>query len=308
MRIVRKVVKLVLLAVLVLLILLISLVIWIVLRPAVPDNYTKTVRTGGEIEAAYLASGRHTVKYTEAEAPGDWKKFEIYYPEEVAESGDTYPVVVLVNGTGIAGSKYRSLFRHLASWGFIVLGTEDPSTCTGASADAALAWLLEENDRENSLFYKKVDLDNIGISGHSQGGVGVFNAVTVNSHSSLYKTAVALSPTNEEGAAALNMFYDLTRLSIPALLLAGTEGDFETKLVIPFEQMEKMYRRMDVPKAMARRTGSAHEQMLYEADGYVTAWLMWQLQGDETAARAFTGLNPELACNALYQDQRIDLE
>ncbi len=32
-------------------------------------------------------------------------------------------------------------FKHLASWSFIVLGNEDPSTCTGASAPSRLGCL-----------------------------------------------------------------------------------------------------------------------------------------------------------------------
>ena len=38
-----------------------------------------------------------------------------------------------------------------------------------------------------------------------------------------------------------------------------------------------------------RRIGAEHGQMLYIADGYVTAWFMWQLQGDEEASKAFIG-------------------
>ena len=41
---------------------------------------------------------------------------------------------------------------------------------------------------------------------------------------------------------------------------------------------------------------------------YVTAWFMWQLQGDTDAAKAFTGESPELLTNPLYQDQKIDLD
>ena len=48
--------------------------------------------------------------------------------------------------------------------------------------------------------------------------------------------------------------------------------------------------------------------MLYSADGYVTAWLMWRLKGDAEAAKAFSGESAELLRNALYQDQRINIE
>lgn len=47
--------------------------------------------------------------------------------------------------------------------------------------------------------------------------------------------------------------------------------------------------------------------MLYIADGYVTAWLRWQLQEDEEEKKAFTGDNPEIRNNKLYQDQKINL-
>lgn len=45
---------------------------------------------------------------------------------------------------------------------------------------------------------------------------------------------------------------------------------------------------------------------MYKAQGYVTAWFMWQLQGDEEASRAFIGNSPEIMNNDLYQDQRSD--
>ena len=44
--------------------------------------------------------------------------------------------------------------------------------------------------------------------------------------------------------------------------------------------------------------------MLYYADGYVTAWFMWHLRGDEEAAKAFVGDHAELMGNSLYQDQQ----
>ena len=40
----------------------------------------------------------------------------------------------------------------------------------------------------------------------------------------------------------------------------------------------------------------------------MTAWFMWQLQGDQDAARAFVGENPELLNNTMYQDAAINLE
>lgn len=45
--------------------------------------------------------------------------------------------------------------------------------------------------------------------------------------------------------------------------------------------------------------------MLYSADGYITAWFMWHLQGGEEASKALVGDNAEILDNKLYQNQRI---
>ena len=59
---------------------------------------------------------------------------------------------------------------------------------------------------------------------------------------------------------------------------------------------------------MMRRKNTAHGEVLYSADGYVTAWFMWLLQGDEYAAKAFIGEDAEILNNSLYQDQQSDIE
>lgn len=287
----------------IILLILLALVVFLVFRiftaPMVPNDYTKTVQTGGELEAKYLAMGGEAVKYTQAEAPGDWKKFGIYYPASLEDSSRTYPVVILVNGTGVGASRYKALFQHLASWGFLVLGNEDPSTCTGASADATLAYLLAENEDPNSIFYQKADLEHIGISGHSQGGVGVFNAISCQPHSELYTCAVSLSPTEWALAEALGMTYDPHQAKIPTLVLAAAEND-----VITPDGVQGLFEAIDSSRTAALKSNVDHGAMLYSADGYVTAWFMWQLQGDEAAAEAFVGENAELMKNPLYQNQQ----
>ena len=46
-----------------------------------------------------------------------------------------------------------------------------------------------------------------------------------------------------------------------------------------------------------------HGKMLYSADGYVTAWFLWYLQGNDEAAKVFSGDIPELLRNPLYINQ-----
>lgn len=269
-----------------------------------PDNYTTEVKTGGVIEARYMANGGHEAKCFEIDYPdnADIKKIEIWYPEDMENSDSKYPVVLLVNGTGVGASRYKPVFEHLASWGFIAIGNEDPSTWEGRKTDATLDWLLKANEDENSIFYQKIDLGNIGVTGHSQGGVGVYNTINATEHKDLYKCAVSLSPTEEETAAAIKIPYNPAQTAIPIFMLCGTNND-----VISPENMTKSYEKVTSQKVMAVRKNAAHGDMLYTADGYVTAWFMWQLQGDTEAAKAFIGGNPEILNNELYKDQKINI-
>lgn len=302
MRLILKILKTVGIILLALIVLIAALLFWLSKRPFVPNNYIETVDTGGEIEAKYLSMGIHEVKYTETEAPGDWKMFEAFYPAELEQGENTYPVVVFANGTGVAASKYKALFKHLASWGFIVLGNEDPSTCAGASVEATLVWLLGQNDAPDSVFYQKVDTEHIGISGHSQGGVAVFNAVSEQPHGNMFACAVSLSPTQLDLATTIGLNYDPGKMSIPTLILAASEND-----VITPEGVKSLSDAIPSGTVTALRPSMDHGKMLYYGDGYMTAWFMWLLQGDQNAAKAFVGDDAEILKNPLYQDQLIEM-
>ena len=275
----------------------------ILTAPMAPEKYIAEVTTGGEVEEKYMAAGSYEIGYFEADYAenADIKKIEIWYPEELEASSEKYPVVLFVNGTGVAASRYKPVFEHLASWGFIAIGNEDPSTWEGKKADATLSWLLAANEDETSIFYHRVDTNNIGITGHSQGGIGVFRAINETEHKELYKCAVSLSPTQEDMAEALKMPYDSSKTAIPVMILAGAPND-----VISLEGLNDMVKKISAGVVVARRSNTDHGQMLYSGDGYVTAWFMWQLQGDETAAAAFLGENAEILHNANWQDVMIN--
>lgn len=272
----------------------------------VPANYIENVETGGELEANYLKMGKYEVTHLEKDFPetfpDEWGRYVIYYPKELEKNNQQYPVVVFANGTGVGAFKYSEMFEHLASWGFIVLGNEDPETASGRSTDATLSIFLKENKDKESIFFGKVDIENIGVCGHSQGGVAVFNSISAQEHSNMYKCAAALSPSDEANSAKQGRPYDPSKTTIPILVFAGTEYD-----AISLENMKNMYQKIDAPKIFGRKAGMGHGEMLYSADGYVTAWFMWHLQNDQNAANAFTGGNPEIFNNELYQDQQSNL-
>ena len=107
-------------------------------------------------------------------------------------------------------------------------------------------------------------------------------------------------------ATNIGWAYNPALVHIPTLMLAGTNGDFETKLVIPIEKMQETYRKLAGMKVMARKKNCEHGHMLYSADGYVTAWFMWQLKNDRKAAKAFVGV--QVSILVAFEDHHDFLE
>ena len=300
--------KIVLLILAILAVALFGLYLYADNRKDIKEGYNLEIETGGALEAKYLAGGGLSVKKFTDKAEDPIKKYTVYYPEELETSDRTYPMILMVNGTGGKATKYEPQFELFASWGFIVVGNQDKGTGSGKTTITTLNYMLTQNEDPGSVFYHKIDTDNIGITGFSQGGAAVFNALTKFEEAKYFKSAAPLSPVQEAGSHTMTDYgYDITGVKCPVLLLAGTEGDFEVKTVIPPEEMFNMYDRLSVPKAMARRIGMDHDHMMHSAGGYVIAWFRWQLMGDEEAAKAFVGETPELLSNALYQDQQIDI-
>lgn len=308
----KRVLKIVGIVLLIAVIAVIALLIYIGNRPAAPVDYQKTVETGGEIEAKYMASGSFEVSVYEEPVPQVFKKYVIYYPSELETSEKQYPVIVICNGSGTPVSKYPAVPKHYASWGFIVIGTEEENAWNGFGAEMSMRHLQRLNDNEQieegkaNIFYHKVDLSNVGIVGHSQGGVGVLNAITAQGHRDVYKAAVSLSPTNKELAHALEWDYDATLVNTPIMLISGAGGGDDW--VVTGEQLESIYNDIPDNKIMVRRNNTAHSEVLYAPDGYVTAWFMWHLQGDEYAAKAFIGNGAEILTNPLYQNQQMEMK
>lgn len=305
----KKVLKIVGVIILIAAIAVIAVMIWLSKKPAVPENYTETVKTGGDVEAKYLAMGSHEVEHLESATVSSLEKFEVYYPKDIEKMGKV-PVVIFLNGTGTPATKYPALQEHLASWGFITIANEEDNSFYGEGVELSIRYLKLPDDYDlgddESPLKGHIDFDNIGITGHSQGGIGVINGITIHPHSDMVKAAVMLSSTETDMAKAFLWDSDSSLIHANTMMI-GSTGQTDSS-ISPLESMQKTYENITgVTKVLARRNDCDHGEMLYYADGYVTAWFCWQLQGDEEAAKAFIGDSPEIMNNSLYQDQNIHL-
>lgn len=281
---------------------------------AVPGDYYAAVKTDKPLESKYTAMGQYPVcSFATAVQGKAFRQCKIWYPAELETSDKQYPAVIFANGTGIPCSKYEPVFEHLASWGFIAVGSDEESSWSGLGASQSLELLVSLGSDKNSVFYNKVNTEQIGISGHSQGGVAVINAVNTQKGGRMFRSAFGASTTKHELSELLKWPYDISRFSIPYFAAAGTEGsdagdgkDRNTGIA-PLWSMIENSARMPAytPSVRARRKDAFHEQMLCKGDGYMTAWFLYTLTGDIEAKNVFAGKNPELKQNQNWQDVEI---
>lgn len=266
---------------------------------AVSNNYYNEVKASGMLEKKYTQKGDYDVAFIEYESMNkDIGKYKIWYPSQIEFQTAAYPVVIMANGTGVPASKYEAVFEHLASWGFIVAGNEDGESWNGDSTSETLDFILSLNDDINSVFNMKINVDAIGVAGHSQGGVGAINACTNFENSRLFKSIYTASTTHSELAAALKWSYDVSKINIPYFMAAG-DGRIDSETITPLSSLEENFNLLphNILKIMARRKNTDHGQMLANSDGYMTAWFLYTLMDNEEASRVFCGDLPELLSN-----------
>ncbi len=295
--------------ILLILVLLLAVLLFILSRKqAAPEQYWEDIETEAYCESRYDQKGPYTVSYKEYDAPKDERDsgsnhFVVWAPEEEG----SYPLVIMVNGTGVPCNKYKAVFEHFASWGYVVAGNDYGTNWDGKHASETLDFALGTAE-----IAAMVDTEKIAVGGHSQGGMGTFNAITEYENGALYQAAFSISPTNDELAAGLewefqpdegeNYAFRLEEITIPVLLTAGT-GNFDSETVSPLDKMQEEYSQLQGDKVLFRRADQVdHGAMLYEANGYILAWLEYYLKDAEENRTIFFGSEPELSENERYQD------
>ncbi|VDH00421.1 Predicted dienelactone hydrolase [Lysinibacillus sphaericus] len=282
-------------------------------KPFIKETYYENFQSGAALEKKFAGLGSYEVSCSELKSEDDTiKEYKIWYPTELENKSQEYPLIVVTNASNMAAYNYEPFFERLASWGFIVAGNEDKQAGSGLSTSKTLDYVLELNSDPNSIFHGKVSQDNIGVIGHSQGGAGAIRAVTEYYNSDKYKTIFTGSAAYPLLAKNMGWEYDISKVSIPYFMSAGTGNsddsgeDPETSFggVAPLSSLIENYDEItnDVFKVRARINGAEHEDMLTRADGYTTAWMLYQLQDNEEAGGVFIGEEAEILSNSNWKD------
>ena len=173
-----------------------------------------------------LFAGNRTITFIDSSRSNRNVASIVYYPATSEGSnaplltGNKYPVISFGHGFTLNPNLYVALYRHLASWGYIVIA---PSTETGFSPSHLnfakdLAFVLKDMKRKGKtsgdIFYDAVDSNNTGVFGHSMGGGCSFLAGSLDS-SIKAVSSLAAATTNPSSISAIS------QIRCPVQLLSG---------------------------------------------------------------------------------------
>ena len=263
--------------------------------PAVSRSYNRK-RYPCPIEQKYHENGPYQVTVLSID------DIHVFVPDSAHNA--PLPTVVMVNGTGLKALHYRPVFEHLASWGFVVIGNDDSNAWNGRSALVSLDKAIFQNSIVSSPLYQRIDLDRIGVVGHSQGAMGAINAATEDDR---FKVLYAASCPQKSLAKKLDWSYSMKTISIPTMLVAGTE--WIDRHISPLDSLLLLAEELPdtTPMLLGRLKGVEHRYVLHEGDAYMTAWLRHFLANDADAAAALASDNPEILNNPRWQNVNIHI-
>lgn len=215
------------------------------------------------------------------------------YPKRLTDNPDQkHAVVVWGPGGGTKPSAYEGMIRRLASHGFVVIALkESPGNAT--QAIKALDWLDGLNKDSNSPLFGKLDMNTVGCSGHSMGGLESEQALIKDRR---VLTAFLNNSGDWGGAGAMKVATDRTIAILygeGGMERGNAENDYNNanvKAPACLIQMTGGKGTECYEVAPGRREcGYGHGSGSWDGMAATVAWMRWHLGGEEWRKADFVG-------------------
>lgn len=226
--------------------------------------------------------GPYTSKTISNTGPGG--AYTIFHPAELAPNGVLNPIIAWGNGGATTPVDYPQL-PHFASHGFVVIASNDPLV-NGQEVRAGTDWIVQQNELSDSPFYKKLDVKRVAGVGYSNGGLAQLEAAD----DPRYLTLVIISGANMSDAARMtaNM-----KIHTPVAYLCTDDdaskgncaGDFAVIKQPAFFGVMNGTGHVDVTTFL----GVGVDATIKRVATASTAWLRWQVMGDQSYRSWFVG-------------------
>lgn len=199
----------------------------------------------------------------------------IFYPADLTTSDVTYPVISWANGTMCAPGLYYDLLSQIAAGGYIVVTNTNMMSADGTAQIGSIDYILEQNADPDSIFYQKVDTENIGVAGHSQGGRSSVNAAVADDR---IDCVLSIAGSNYKSEAK--------KLSTPTLFTTGSLDS----IVMPALWVKPAYQACKGTAVYASLKGGVHTSCVLNPDKYADYAIEWFdafLKDDAAAKKTF---------------------
>jgi hypothetical protein len=210
----------------------------------------------------------------------DHSLYTIFRPA-CLKDGETYPVITWANGTCGETAGYAPLLSTVASYGFVIFASNSTWTATSPTDKVqlrALDYAKYVNEDPTSDLYQKLNLNEIGAMGHSQGAQATANA----SSDPRIKALMFFSggTSNNEPFVYISADRDISSTS-PDSLAQATDAATQPGAWVFYHQVLE-----------TGGTSTGHLVLMEQPDrvvGMTVAWWQYMLKGDQTAKSMFVG-------------------
>lgn len=227
----------------------------------------------------------------------------VFRPRDLSVFGDKIKLPIMVWGNGACANspwEHVNFLSEVASHGFLVVAigkmpTEGQRGAPGGPTKSpmlldALNWAIAQNDDKSSQYFRKLDTNKVAVAGMSCGGLQTLEVAPDSRVSTVIicNSGLFSDPASSRFELPRIGKEQLKKLHTPTLYILGGEKD------IAYKNGMDDYNRIQHVPIFAANLNVGHGGTYSRPHGgefakVATAWLEWQLKGNQEAATMFTG-------------------
>lgn len=244
----------------------------------------------------------------------------IFRPNDLSVFGKKNKLPIIAWGNGACANspwEHVNFLSEVASHGFLVIaigpmpqeGQRGGGRSTSSQLIDAINWAIAQNSDKASVYYNKIDITKIAVSGMSCGGLQTLEmAPDPRITTAIICNSGILGNPGSGMPGMPNLTKDhLLKLHTPTLYLLGGETD-----IAYANGMDDFKRINHVPVFVANMNvghgGTYSQPHGGEFAKAATAWYKWQLKGDEEAGNMFTGEPCGLSQNPNWKTEKKNIQ
>ena len=227
----------------------------------------------------------------------------VFRPRDLSAFGEKSKLPIIAWGNGACANspwEHVNFLSEVASHGFLVVAIgpmpeEGQRRSAGGPTKSpmlteAMNWAIAQNGDRSSQYYQKLDTNKIAVAGMSCGGL---QALEVAPDPRITTAMICNSGILGDPGRGMPGMPSLTKdhlakLHTPVLYILGGEKD------IAYNNGMDDFRRINHVPVFAANLNVGHGGTYSKPHGgdfakVATAWLQWQLKGDQEAAKWFVG-------------------